>query len=346
MTDIRDYLRALQTGRHFSQAHAAEVMQTILAPDLSEAQIAALLVGFAFKGETADEMTGFARVMREHAVPLRTRREGLLDTAGTGGGVTTFNISTTAAFVIAGAGVPVAKHGNTAITSRCGSADLLQALGVRIDADPAVAGRCLDEIGMTFLFAPRYHPAMKRVGAVRKQLGIRTAFNFLGPINNPAATTYQIIGVYDERFMPLLAEVLRNLGTRRAWVFHSTDGMDEISAGAPTRVVEVVDGAVSTFQVTPESFGLAAVDGYHEMAGGDREYNARLALGVLTGEVRSAARSVVLINAAAGLFVAGRAPSLRAAMVMAEHSVDSGAARRKLEALAAMTNACGQEAVK
>src|SRR5262249_4243210 len=159
--------------------------------------------------------------------------------AGTGGGIQTFNISTTAAFVIAGAGVPVAKHGNTAITSQCGSADLLQTLGVKIDAAPEIVERCLDEIGMAFLFSPRYHPAMKRVGAVRKQLGIRTAFNFLGPINNPAETAYQIIGVYDERFMPLVAEVLRNLGTRRAWVFHSTDGMDEISAGAPTKVIDV-----------------------------------------------------------------------------------------------------------
>lgn len=342
MADIRDYLKALQTGRHFTQAHAADVMRTILTADLSDAQIAALLVGFAFKGETADEVTGFARVMREHAIKVRTVRDGVLDTAGTGGGIQTFNISTTAAFVIAGAGVPVAKHGNAAITSQCGSADLLQALGIKIDVTPDVAQRCLDHIGISFLFAPAYHPAMKRVGAVRRQLGIRTAFNFLGPINNPAGTVYQIIGVYDERFMTLVAEVLRNLGTRRSWVFHSTDGMDEISANAPTKVIEIQDQEITTLHITPETVGLRRVDGYHEMAGGDRAHNARITDGVLSGQIKSAPRSVVLMNAAAGLFVAGRAPSLREALAMAEHAIDSGAAGQKLEDLKRMTNACVQ----
>lgn len=334
---IRDYLNKLQARESFSEAEAYEVMSALLTGELTDAQIAALLIGFALKGETAEELTGFARVMRQHAVTLRTSRRPLIDTAGTGGGVNTFNISTTAAFVIAGAGLAVAKHGNTSFTSRCGSADVLRALGVRIDTPTAIVERCLDEVGIAFLFAPCFHPAMKRVAAVRKQLGVRTVFNLLGPLNNPAAAEFQVLGVYQETLTERMAEALSNLGTTRAWVVHSADGMDEVSACGPTKVTELDRGRITSFYISPKDIHMDCADAA-ELVGGESTYNANVTFGVLSGRIKTGPRLAVLLNAAAGLLVTGAAMDFREALDKATESIDSRAALKKLEDLIRLTN--------
>jgi anthranilate phosphoribosyltransferase len=329
------------------EAHA--VMTEVLTGQCSDAQIAALLVALHMKGETVEEIVGFAEAIRAAAVPLKlhsdsvldasdTGRDALVDTCGTGGDASgTFNISTATAFVVAGAGVRVAKHGNRSVTSKCGSADVMEALGVNINLPPARIAACLEQVGIAFLFAPALHSARKHVQTARRELHLRTVFNLLGPLTNPARATCQVIGVYSADLVEKLAEALSMLGLRRALVVHGSDGLDEITITASTRIAEVRDGQVHSYEVTPEEFGLQRAT-LEEISGGDASRNAGLIREVLAGN-RSARRDIVLLNAAAALVAAERADHLRDAVPLAAKAIDSGAALAKLQALIAFTTA-------
>lgn len=317
---------------------AAGAMAVVMRGDAVPAQLGGFLVALAMKGERAPELVGFARTMRAHAVQLPTSHADLVDTCGTGGdGSQTFNVSTASALVLAACGVRVAKHGNRAVSSRCGSADLLEAVGVRVSAPPAVAARCLDEVGLAFLFAPTFHPATRHAAHTRKELGVRTAFNLLGPLTNPAAPRYQIVGVPRPELTELLARALLALGAERAWVVHGADGLDEISTSGYTKISQCARGTVRTFYVHPADFGLtkAPVDA---LTGGDAAANAQTLRSLLQGG-RGAVRDVVLLNAGAALFVAGRAPSVRAGIAGAAHAIDSGLAAGVLDKLVAISQA-------
>lgn len=330
---ITEALKTIVAGGHLSEQEASDLLDYIVDHKPSDIQIAALLTALAVRGETVDELTGFARVMRQRAASFTTRHQIYVDTAGTGGdGQGSFNISTTAAFVIAGAGVAVAKHGNRSVSSRSGSADILERLGVRVVLSAAAAGRCLDEIGICFMFAPAFHPAMLRVAEIRKKLGIRTAFNLLGPLTNPANTPRQVVGVYAESLLEKCAGVLSRLGTERAWVVWGHDGLDELSLSAPTSVAEVSSGYVRYFEVSPEDFGLERAPA-EAVQGGDPQENAATLRRLLSGAERGPLRSIVLMNAAAALYVASAAPSLKEATRLAAESIDSGRATERLERL-------------
>jgi anthranilate phosphoribosyltransferase len=306
--------------------------------DVSEAAIAATLTALTTKGETVAELAGMASALRNLAVRIRCNHPRLIDTAGTGSSTAkTFNVSSAAAFVIAGAGYPVAKHGNRAASSRSGSADVMAALGININATPTVSEQCLAEIGICFMFAPLYHGATARVAAVRRQLGVHTTFNLLGPLSNPAGAPYQVVGVWRRDLVELLANALALLGTERAWVVHGEDGLDEITLGGRTFVAETRGTAVSTFEIGPKDFGLEKCSLEH-LRGGDADANARIINQVLSGERRDEARRIVVANAAAALHVAGAADNLRDATQMAEMSIDSGAAKAKLVNLITATN--------
>lgn len=321
-----------------SQAHAA--MIDILNGNSTPALVAALLTALRMKGEVAAEVSGFARAMRDSAMrvtPQGTAAERLVDTCGTGGdGGTTFNVSTAAALVVAGSGLAVAKHGNRSISSQCGSADVLEALGVRIGLDSGLVARSIDEIGIGFLFAPTMHPAMRHAGPVRQELGMRTVFNMLGPLTNPAGAGVQVMGVYEERIVGLAAEALARLGTRRALIVHGSDGMDEITLSGPTSYAEVRDGSIITGSVTPADFGFRR-SAASLIAGGDARANAATILDVLRGN-GGPARDIVVMNAGAALRVAGLARTWREGAAMAAESIDSGAARAKLDALVAFSS--------
>jgi anthranilate phosphoribosyltransferase len=329
---IQDCIRSAVGGDSLTQGQAEEVMREILEGKASSAQIAGLAVALRMKGETVEELTGFTKIMREKANPVPHKHPVLLDTCGTGGdGSGTFNISTTVALVAAGAGVAVAKHGNRAVSSVSGSADVLQALDVKVDLSDVQAGRCLDEIGIGFLFAPALHAAMRHAAAPRKELGVRTFFNLLGPLSNPAGAKRQLVGVFDGDFVEPVAEVLARLGTERAWVVHGLDGMDELSTCDESRVAEVRDGKVRSFYVRASDLGLPeALPG--DLKGGDAQFNAKATLAVLAG-AKGPHRDIVLLNAAAALMVAGLADTIQAALPLAAASIDSGSAQRKLDAL-------------
>jgi anthranilate phosphoribosyltransferase len=342
---ILDALHRLANHRQsLSRDEARAVMTEVLTGQCTDAQIAALLVALHMKGETVEEIVGFAEAIRAAATSLElhrnstldvsgTERDALVDTCGTGGDASgTFNISTATAFVVAGAGVRVAKHGNRSVTSKCGSADVMEALGVNINLPPARLAACLEQVGIAFLFAPAMHSAMKYVQPARRELRLRTVFNLLGPLTNPAGATCQVVGVYSDDLVEKLAEALSMLGLHRALVVHGSDGLDEITITGPTRVGEVREGRVQTYEVTPEEFGLprAALD---DISGGDAALNASLICDVLAGN-NSARRDVVLLNAAAALVAAGRADHLRDAVPLAANAIDSGAALNKLEKLA------------
>lgn len=318
-----------------SEELAAAAMLDILRGDSNQVWTTALLTALRVKGETAAEVTGFARAMRASAVrvtPRKTPPERLVDTCGTGGdGGGTFNVSTTAALVAAGAGQAVAKHGNRSISSRCGSADVLEALGVRVDLDAAQVAEAIDEVGIGFLFAPTMHPAMRHAGPVRQALGMRTVFNMLGPLTNPAGAGIQVIGVYEPRIVNLAAEALARLGTLHALVVHGSDGMDEITLSGPTLYAEVRNGAVSTGTLAPEDFGLGTTTA-EGIGGGDSQANAATVRGVLDGR-RGPAREIAVMNAGAALRVAGRAESWREGAAIAAEAIDSGAAGAKLREL-------------
>jgi anthranilate phosphoribosyltransferase len=315
-------------GEDLSADEAARVLREVMEGGASEAETAGFLMALRTKGETVEEVAGLAATMRELALPVEAG-DDLVDTAGTGGGRPTFNVSTTAAFVAAGAGCRVAKHGNRSATSQCGSADVLEALGARIDLEPDAVARCIDAVGFGFMFAPRHHSAMRYVVPVRKALGVRTIFNFLGPLTNPAGARRQVIGVSDPSMIETMAGALGELGTDRALVVSSADGLDEFSVSGATRVVELKDGRLSTYDVTPEEVGLdPATDG--AVGAGTPEENARVLRGVLAGEPGTE-RALAVMNAAGAIYVGGRAESLREGVERAEESIDSGAAEAKLD---------------
>jgi anthranilate phosphoribosyltransferase len=330
---LQELVAQVAGGEDLTEEQAMLGMRHLISGEASPPLAGALLTALKMKGETAAEVTGFARVMREAALGVRPRCESLVDTCGTGGGtIPTFNISTAAAFVVAGAGVSVAKHGNRAITSACGSADVLEALGIRIDLSPHQICGCIEEVGIGFLFAQAHHPAMRHVGPIRRKLPFRTVFNCLGPLTNPANASSQVIGVYEARLVPLLAEALRRLGCRRAMVVHGLAGMDEISTLGPTLIAEVRDGKVSTCELTPEEVGLERTLPAEFSPGADAAHSAVFIRDLLEGEI-GPRRDIVLLNAAAALLVAGAAADLKAGLRLAAESVDSGAANARLHAL-------------
>ena len=330
-----------------SRDAAREVMSEILSGGATDAQIAALLVALHMKGETVEEIVGFAEAIRKAASPLKvhdfaldvsgTERDALVDTCGTGGDASgTFNISTATALTVAGAGVRVAKHGNRSVTSKCGSADVVEALGINITLPPARVAECLEAVGIAFLFAPSMHSAMKYVQPARRELRLRTVFNLLGPLCNPAHASAQVVGVYSASLVEKLAEALQMLGLHRALVVHGNDGLDEITITGPTRVAEVRNGTIRAFEISPEEFGLRSAP-ISEIQGGDTNANAEIIRRIVDGE-KSPRRDVVLLNAAAALVVAGRADSMSEGMPIAAESLDSGAAREKLTRLVEFTS--------
>jgi anthranilate phosphoribosyltransferase len=315
-----------------TEEEAAQAMRQIMEGNATPAQIGAFLTALRIKGETIEEITGCARVMREKATHIRAPYPNTVDTCGTGGdGSQSFNISTTAAFVVAGAGVPVAKHGNRAMSSRCGSADLLQALGVDIELGPERAEACLAEVGITFLFAPLFHSAMKYALGPRREIGVRTIFNILGPLTNPAGAKLQILGVSRHDLAEPLARVLGKLGSTRALVVHGTDGLDEITTTGETYISALNGGQVATYTISPEQFGLRRAP-LGAFAGGDAQENAAITMAVLEGK-HSPHRDVVLLNAAAALAVAGAAVDLKVGLELAAQALDSGAALQALRRL-------------
>jgi anthranilate phosphoribosyltransferase len=336
---LRPLLLRLMRGENLSRADAASLLDSLLDGSATDAQIGAALVALAVKGETVEELAGMAEAMRARAARVTSKHARLIDTAGTGSSrAKTFNVSTAAAFVIAGAGLAVAKHGSRAATSRSGSADVLAALGVNVSCAPELSAACLDEHGVCFMFAPLYHTATARVASVRRELGVHTTFNLLGPLTNPARAPRQIVGVWHESLVEKMARTLAALGTERAWVVHGIDGLDEITLAEKTLVGEAHGGEVRLFEIAPEDFGLARAS-LETLRGGDAEENARIIRDVLEGRRRDAARSLVVANAAAALHVGGAADDLREAARLAHESIDSGAARGKLERLIEATRA-------
>jgi anthranilate phosphoribosyltransferase len=330
---------AVCSGDHLTADHAATVLAEIMEGRSGDVQTGAFLIALRAKGETVPELVGLARTMRSLAAPVTTAREDLVDTAGTGGGPSTFNVSTTAALVAAGAGCAVAKHGNRSSTSRSGSADLLEALGVNIDLDPDQVAGCIDTIGFGFMFAPRHHAAMAHVVPVRKELAVRTIFNFLGPLTNPAGAERQLLGVSDRHYQETIAEALVGLGSSRAMVVSAEDGVDELSIASRTRVIEVADGSTEEWFVEPGQFGLAEAE-LGEVAGGTPEENAAVTRAVLDGE-KGPPRDLVLLNAGAAIYVGGVAESLEDGVGKAAEAIDSGEAKILLERLTTATGAVG-----
>ncbi|HEY7520936.1 MAG TPA: anthranilate phosphoribosyltransferase [Methylomirabilota bacterium] len=350
---ITEAVRQLVDRKDLSRIEAAAAMEAIMSGAATNAQIAAFLTALRMKGETVEELIGFAQVMRQKAVRIRvhddevagmtgTDREMLIDTCGTGGDATgTFNVSTATAFVVAGAGLKVAKHGNRSVSSLCGSADVVETLGISLDLTPQKVARCVNEIGIGFLYAPLLHTAMKHVMSARREMGIRTLFNMLGPLTNPASANAQIIGVYSAALTEPLARVLAELGTIRAFVVHGADNLDEISNTGESRVSEVREGMVRSYTVRPEDFGLARTT-ITELMGGDREENARIIRAILDGEA-GPKRDIVLMNSAAALVAGAKARDLKEGVGLAAHSIDSGAALRKLEALVGLSRRLAEE---
>jgi anthranilate phosphoribosyltransferase len=330
-------IEKLRRQEDLTTEEAAGAMATIMRGEAAPAQIGGLLVGLAMKGERPTELVGFAQTMRANALTITPAPGPLFDTCGTGGDRSgTFNISTVAAIVLAACGLRIAKHGNRSASSQCGSADVLEALGVNIQATPAVVEQCLGETGVAFLFAPTFHPAMKHVGQARRDLGVRTAFNLLGPLTNPARPARQIVGVPKPELTELLARTLSLLGSERAWVVHGADGLDELSTTGYTKVSECRGSAVQTFYVHPADFGLPKASP-ESLKGGDAAKNADIAKSVLKGDA-GPARDVVLLNAGAALFVAGRADTVRDGIAAAAAAIDSGAAAKVLAALIEVSN--------
>ena len=335
---LTEFIARLVRREDLSREEAEQLLESLLDADATDAQIAATLVTLAAKGETVEELTGMATGLRARAVRIDACHSCFIDTAGTGSSrAKTFNISTAAAFVIAGAGLPVAKHGNRAASSKSGSADLLAALGVNVSATPSVSQDALNEIGICFMFAPLYHGATARVAGIRRQLGIHTTFNLLGPLSNPAGAPRQIIGVFREDLAERLARVLAALGTEHAWVVHGEDGLDEITLAGRTYVAEARGGEVRTFEISPQDFGFepAVLD---HLRGGDTEANAAIVRAVLAGERKDEARQLVIVNAAAALLLGGVAQSLSHGSSLASETIDTGAAMAKLERLIQATN--------
>lgn len=338
---IEDAIRKAVLHENLTAGEMRAVVGQIMDGGASDITKTALLVALRMKGETVEEITGAAAAMRERVVPVEVEREGLIDTCGTGGdGRGTFNVSTVAALVAAGAGVRVAKHGNRAVSSSCGSADVLKELGVNIDLTAAEMASVLNDTGISFLFAPKLHPAMASVAPIRRELGMRTIFNILGPLTNPAMAARQVMGIFSPALVEVVARVLQSLGSEHVLVVHSDDGLDEISVSAPTRFSELKDGEIRKGFLEPEEIGVRRC-AIGEVLGRDATANARIAREVLAGG-NGAARQIVLANAGAAIYVAGRAESIREGVELAKQSIDSGAAMGKLESLIATTRRVGQ----
>jgi len=329
---IKEALSKIVSGSNLTSAEAREVMREIMQGLATPAQIGAFLTALRMKGETADEIAGCALAMRESAIAVKPKRNQLVDTCGTGGdGSGTFNISTTVAFVAAGAGLAVAKHGNRSVSSRCGSADLLQALGVNLELSPEQVAQCIDEVGIGFLFAPKLHPAMKYALAPRQEIGLRTIFNILGPLSNPAQVKRQLLGVYHSDLTELMAEVLLALGAEHAFVVHGAGGLDELSVTGANKVSHLYHNHIETYYLNPEELGLPRAK-LSDLAGGTVEDNAETTKALLEGK-RGPKRDVVLLNAAAVLIAGGKASSFSEGLVLAAEAIDNGSAQRKLHQL-------------
>lgn len=336
--DTKDALVAVAAGRTLTRAEAESAMASVMAGEATAAQLGGLLAALAVRGETVDEIAGFAAGMRAAAVPVRIAA-GAIDTCGTGGDRSqSFNISTVAAIVAAAAGARVAKHGNRAASSACGSADVLEALGVKIELGPEAVATCIAEVGVGFMFAPRFHPAMRHAGPVRREIGIRTIFNVLGPLANPAGVRRQLLGVPSAALGPRMIAVLRELGAEHALVVHSADGLDEISPSGPTRTWELRDGAIREGELTPEGAGLART-GADSVRGGDSAMNAAIARRVLAGDAAAGPRTAVLLNAGAACYVAGLAADVRDGVALAARAIDDGAAAATLSRWVARADA-------
>src|SRR4051795_4800767 len=336
MEDLKSLIGKVATGATLSRDEAASAFNIMMSGEATPSQMGGLLMALRVRGETVDEITGAVSAMRSKMLRVKAPPEAV-DIVGTGGdGSGSVNVSTCASFNVAGAGIPVAKHGNRALSSRSGAADVLAALGVKIDLRPDDVGRCIAEAGIGFMFAPAHHPAMKNVGPTRVELATRTIFNLLGPLANPAGGTRQMVGVFSRQWVQPLAQVLKNLGTKSAWVVHGSDGLDEITLTGPSFVAALENGNIRTFEVTPEEAGLARV-GSDALKGGDAEANAIALHSVLAG-IPSPYRDVALLNAAAALMVAGRAKSLKEGVALGLKSLDTGAAAGKLKRLIAVSN--------
>lgn len=333
---IQDALRLLADGRNLQRDAAVRAFQIIMNGGATPAQMAAFLIALRIKGETVDELTAGAIALRAKAQKFKAPAD-CIDTCGTGGDSrSTYNISTATAFVLAACGLPVAKHGNRSVSSLSGSADVLSVLGVKIDPEISVVERCLDQVGIAFLMAPRFHTAMRHVAPIRQELGIRTIFNLLGPLSNPAAPAYQLLGVYSKDWVEKMAHVLKELGTKSAWVVHGSDGLDELTLTGPSFVAELKDGAVRTFEVSPEDAGLTRANG-EDLKGKNPEYNANALMEALSG-MKCPYRDAVVYNAAAGLLVADRAGDLKQGAIMAAEAIDSGEAYNRLKKLVEVSN--------
>jgi anthranilate phosphoribosyltransferase len=340
--DFKALIAKVATGATLTRQEAAAAFDSMMSGEATPSQMGALLMALRVRGETVDEITGAVTTMRAKMLGVKAPPDAI-DVVGTGGDASgSYNISTCAAFIVAGAGVPVAKHGNRALSSKSGAADVLQALGVKIELNAEQIGDCIRDAGIGFMFAPAHHPAMKNVGPTRVELGTRTIFNLLGPLSNPARVKRQMVGTFSKHWVEPMAQVLKNLGSDCVWVVHGSDGLDEITTAGPTSVAALEKGAIRTFELKPEDIGLARAKP-EALRGGDAEHNARALLDVLKGKA-SAFRDVALFNAAAALVVAGKAKELKDAAGLARKSIDSGEAEGKLDRLIAVSNAAPAEA--
>ena len=340
--DFKALIAKVATGASLTRQEAAAAFDRMMSGEATPSQMGGLLMSLRVRGETVDEITGAVTTMRAKMLGVKAP-PGAVDVVGTGGDASgSFNISTCAAFIVAGAGVPVAKHGNRALSSKSGAADVLQALGVKIDLTAEQVGACIRDAGIGFMFAPAHHPAMKNVGPTRVELGTRTIFNLLGPLSNPASVKRQMIGTFSKHWIEPMAQVLKNLGSESVWVVHGSDGLDEITTSGPTSVAALDKGAIQTFEITPADIGLARSKA-EALRGGDADHNSRALLDVLKGK-RGAFRDVALMNAAAALVVAGRATDLKGGAEIARKSIDSGEAEGRLDRLIAVSNAAPAEA--
>ena len=335
---MKEILAKLVEGKDLTKEEAMKAQELILTGQATEAQIACFLTALRMKGETLDEITGLAAVLRNKANTISPKVADYVDFVGTGGDCTyTFNVSTTSAFVVAAAGLPVAKHGNRSISSRSGAGDVLEALGVNITAEPELVKKCVDEVGIGFMFAQLFNKSMKYVGQARKEMGIRTVFNILGPLANPSRAKNMVVGVYSPKLTEQVAKAMARLGVERAFVVSGADHMDEITLTGATTVSEIKDGEVTTFEITPEQFGLKSCS-LSELQGGDGMENAKITKAVLTGEEKGAKRDIVLLNAGATLYIGGVAESIAEGVKLAAETIDTGAAYKKLEELVTVSN--------
>ncbi|MEW6236304.1 MAG: anthranilate phosphoribosyltransferase [Candidatus Omnitrophota bacterium] len=337
--NISPILDSLIAGENLSEETAGEAISAIMSGEIGPASISAMLTAFRCKGETEEEIAGAAKAMVSYAEKIRFSSKGVTDTCGTGGDRSgTFNISTTSAFVVAGAGVPVAKHGNRSATSHCGSIDLLEKLGVNVMIQPERIGQCLDEVGLTILFARVVHPAMRYAAPIRSELGFRTIFNYLGPLTNPARPSYQLVGVSDPNILDIYAACLQRMGVQRAWAAFASDGLDEITLSGPTAIVEATPQSIQRKEIVPEDAGLKSAPA-QSLRGGTPEENEKITRRILSGEEKGPCRDAVLLNAGAALVVSGKAASLKDGAALAAESIDSGRAAKVLEKLVRFTNA-------